>query len=649
MTFRIAHLTDSHLYSIEQQVDRDRLDAMFETLCEEAFAHDVELVLHTGDFVNGHCGVEAHERFHDRFRSVCENHSLPAPLMVRGNHDARITDGQYAAVYGDGTWLHHHRGWAILGVDRYTGCYEHTQHAFAMAPETIDRVRELLGKVIPGTPMIVMLHDDPVGVSRFHRGMELMHLLEPHNVRLLLFGHVQASYLGRFRGIPFVTCTGDDRPHDNSALNYNIITCTDHGEATCDFHPFRLNTPTIQTDSLRPTGSVKLGDDWPSLRGPSGTRCAPATSFARQRPQLVWSRTLGGGFGATALTLAGGTLVATTMGHGRFDRCHAHALDAATGESRWSLPLDGCAEGGMGLDVEAGMGYVGTSAGSLYCVEFGRGEVRWRWNNRDNMPIACQPVVHDGLVHCGANWEMYAVDAELGRTVWRKVATRDGFCYMGPGNASPLVVGDRVFHQRPFNATARGQSEMQSLIAATGDDLQVVTGAVKMHPRFRQASPVESDSLVIGAANGLFAVDPANPGEALWHVPDRECSATPAAANGRALISNHHEIVAHDLNAAGRVLWRVAHEASRLHFGGEQLSKTGAAEPRGSISAPLVVGDTVIVCDTGGRVRGLDVTTGEEHWRFTLPEPILTAPVVSGNAMFVAGYFGTIHALNWPT
>ena len=650
MPFKIAQITDSHLYAYEEMVGLDCADAFFAEMVEQTVVgHGAELLLHTGDLCNGHCGVA----YHQRFKALCDrlSHQYDVPiLLTRGNHDATISDWEYQSVYGDGTYLKRHRDWAILVIDRYAGRYEHTQHAFAMSADTLDQVEQLLTKVEPYTPLIVALHDDPIGVSRFWRGPELVNLLQQYSTRLLLFGHVQANYIGRYAGIPFVTVVGDDRPHDVSCLCFNIITCDDAGHANCDFVPIQINTPDIQPTPLPKGSNYQLGDSWPCLRGPDGTRALPTVNLGQTPPTCIWRQSLPGGFGVGSPTLDENRLVLASISWGQEDNCRITAMNPATGEAHWQQPLDGDAYGGVRL--HQGKAYVGTTTGSMYCFDLDQGQVIWRWNNRDRMPIACEPWIdEDGLVHAGANWEMYGIDDATGRTRWRSVATTHGFPYMGPGCAAPLVVDDRVWHQRTFNATVVGTSQLQSVHRTTGTDLKVVSPQPSMHPRYRQASPIEATlpderQRVLAVANGLVIVDPEQPDHYEHFLEHTPGGATPACNTETCVVSYHDEIVAYDLMTM-QIRWCLPHEPAAYHFAEPVQAKYGSrfGVPAGAYASPLIAGDAVLIADLGGHLRCLNLDDGQERWRLILDEPILSAPSISGRTLFIAGYFGSVWAL----
>ncbi len=649
MSFRFAQMTDSHLYGGATDDHLPVRDSYYRNAAREVGAHGVDFIVHTGDLVNGTEGFERHCRFHQLASSIAEELNIPY-YVVRGNHDNSITDEEYHRAHGDGSYWFEHNGWAFVALDRYYRCYEHTPNYYDMNPDTIDRLDEFLRDIPANMPMVLLLHENPIGVTRFHRGDVLLHHLENHNLQLVLFGHVQCNYISRVQGVPYATVVGEGAPFDSAPLTYNIVTCGDDGTATCAFFPYRTNLPEpLAVTSLPAGGAAKPTRDWPDMRGPHGTRSA-SDPLPTSAPKLAWQAELPGVISVGAPTLADGQLVVGTKTNGSFEECIVQAFDAATGDSRWILPADAGVEGGVLL--RDGRGYFGTTAGTVYCIDLADGSVRWQWNNRENLPVGCEPTLDDapggsgGLLHLGANWEMYALDAETGRRVWRKLVRPVGVSYFCPGHASPLIVGDRVYHQRVFNGMPN--SLMQAVDKGTGENFARSNDRYTNFPGQRQSSPVLYDGRIVTVANGLLVFDPSNLDEAEVFVKHSSGATTPAIADGVAYVSYHREIVAHDLNAGGAVLWSTLQEPSRYHFAGGGRAKWGEGDlPYGTYSAPLVAGDKLLVCDGGGNVRCLATDDGRELWRLQVDEPILSAPIVSGNTLYVGDYAGRLYAFAW--
>ncbi len=652
MSFRIAHITDSHLYyRVRDEADLERCDRFFEKAFYECLEHDVELVIHTGD-LGGHMrygSVVANERF----KALCDRLSADSGMpihLVRGNHDSGMGDENYQRIYGSGNYWFQHRGWLFVALDRYYRTYEWAPNAYNLSAETLDRLDAMLAEMPDDLPLCLIGHENPVGVTCYARGEAVLARLRQRNFRLHLFGHVQANYLCRYENVPWYTVTGDDIAHDTGPLTWNLVTLHDDGQVACDYQYYRTHTPAIPARLPEPGPAVRLGGDWPTQRGPHGSRRSD-DALPEQAPRRAWSVSMpgGGGCGVGGPTLHERTLLIGAMTRGRFEQCTVNALDAETGAVKWSRVVDGSVEGPV---VPHGrFCYVGTSAGSVYALQGADGAVAWRFNNRDNLPIGCEAVIEPtvgggGRLHIAGNWEAYCLDLATGQALWRKLATRNGISYFAAGNAAPVVIGERVYHLRTYGAVSK--TLIQSYQAADGGQMRTsMPGELKVHDQYRHASPIVHDGRLIAMADGLAVFDPEDLEHPLIHRPVAPGSAAPAAAEDRVYLSCHEWITAHDLAADGAELWRVEQEPARYHFNGAIRSKWGIEPPRGAYAAPLVCGERLLVCDAGGRVRCLDARDGTERWRLVFEHPIHAAPLISGRTLFIADYAGTVHALTW--
>jgi len=647
MDFKFAQMTDTHLYAESSNVSREVRDAFMKKAIKQCAAHNIDFIVNTGDLLTSG-NVDDYIHFKSFVDQYCRELGITY-YYVRGNHDCMITDEQFRSVFGKSTYWFEHKGWAFVAIDRYYKTYEHTKHAYCLSYEAFDELKNIIEEIPEGMPLIAMLHDDPIGISRFHRGIEMLRCLQQRDIKLLLFGHVQGSYTGRFEEIPFVTVSGEDRPHDPSPLSYNIVSCHDQKSATCDFYPYTVNLPVFtDASSLKMGGHVKPGRDWLNLRGENDNRSINVR-LSNHAPVLAWKTQLPGPVGMGGLTLKDGNLFAGTLTKGRAEQCGIFALDGVSGKIKWRKPADGSVEGGV--VIHENYGFSGTSAGTVYCFDLKDGHSIWNWNNHDNMPIVCQPVIDENILHCGANWEMYGVNVKTGETVWRNTATLNGFTYMGPGNSSPLILNDRVYHQRPFNGTEESQGLVQTVLKRNGRDLVVYREDVHMHPLFRHASPVRWNEKVVAVGNGLMVIDPEEPKRPSLYISHSEdpSSATPAIFQDIAYVSYHKEIVAYDLKNNGKILWRTSHNMAKLYFSGNWQAKWGnCGQPYGAFSAPLATENCLIVCDCGGNCRCLSKDSGAEIWSVRVEGAVLAAPVISGNSLFIADYNGNVYAFVFP-
>src|SRR5688500_10735951 len=116
--------------------------------------------------------------------------------------------------------------------------------------------------------------------------------------------------------------------------------------------------------------------------------------------------------------------------------CRVVALDAATGEAKWTFFTDAPVR--FAPAIWKDRAYVVSDDGYLYCLSLADGSLiqRWRGGPTDEMilgngrmvsrwPARGGPVIRDGLVYVGAGiWQsegiyLIAIDAESGRELWR--------------------------------------------------------------------------------------------------------------------------------------------------------------------------------------------------------------------------------------
>ena len=653
MSFKFAQITDTHLYGGATDEELPRRDDFLRQFMHEVAGHDIDFFVHTGDMCNNSEGVERHRRMKRVLDEVAEELGLGGYHVTRGNHDyggPAPTDEQFAEIWGHNHWWFHHKGWAFIGIDLYYRHYPHAGNFFALSPDTRDFVDQALREIGPTTPIVFMLHDPPVGIHNFAHGEEILFKLAEHNTKLILYGHVQGNWISTYHGIPHATVVGESQPFDSSPLSYNIVTCADDGTTTCDFFAHQANAPGPRPVSLpTPGGHAKPHEPWLEMRGPHGRR-ATDTSLPSDAPTLAWSVDLPGSIGVGAPTLKNGTLFVGTKTLGRFDQCNVHALDAASGAVRWTTPMDGSVEGGVRLQDDKG--FCATTNGSLYCLNLRDGRAIWRWNNRENIPITCEPAFdeEDGAVHFGGNAEIYAVDAADGTTLWRRwavdSATEPCSTYFTAGHGSPVFARGRVIHQRCFGGA---RSMLQAVDKRTGAGLQASGPATSDAAFKRHASPVLYQQYIIAVGLGISIFGSTGIQKPRKHLRHTQSSATPAIADGIAYVSYHNETVAHDLRNDGQILWRVPTEPALYHFGGYTTfaSTFGANPTRGNYAAPLVAGDKVLVADGAGYVRCFQAESGALQWTLDIGSPVLSAPIVSGNTLYFGDYDGRLYAFAW--
>lgn len=191
------------------------------------------------------------------------------------------------------------------------------------------------------------------------------------------------------------------------------------------------------------------------------------------------------------------------------------ALDAESGEQRWSAGVDHSIQGVAVADRPyAGVG----SNGEGGVVAFTMAGELW-WQATDVGPVYSPPAVADGTVYAATkSGTVAALDAADGSVRWR--ASMPDAVYQPPAIADELVV------------VGAGNGERAvAFDAATGDRRWTFETGVS------KAAPVVLGDrvLVAGANTGIWALDPAT-GEELWYSGDLgNVGSQPVAVDGALL------------------------------------------------------------------------------------------------------------------
>ncbi|MBN1381086.1 MAG: PQQ-binding-like beta-propeller repeat protein [Deltaproteobacteria bacterium] len=205
-----------------------------------------------------------------------------------------------------------------------------------------------------------------------------------------------------------------------------------------------------------------------------------------------------------------------------------------------------------------------------------KGDVLWSYRQSDMADSS--PAVAEGIVYVGGNYEVIALNAENGESIWT-------FPMIGPVSSSPAVAGDFLFF---------------GLLDGRIIALDRLSGQIKWTStagNFVNCSPQVVGGLVhIGSADGyLYALD-AKSGKVVWKVPiDGDVAYAPAIRDG--------------------IIYTASHSNKLYSLG----ARTGARRlefvlPRPIIDAPVVTADTVYVVTEDGRLTALKHKARQRPW-----------------------------------
>lgn len=264
-----------------------------------------------------------------------------------------------------------------------------------------------------------------------------------------------------------------------------------------------------------------------------------------------------------------------------------HAIDAVTGETRWSD--GGTTRTGFTPAIDGDRIYHLSRQGALEARTLDGYRI-WRFMPFEmedgGFPGSSGIVVHDGRVFAGIRNDLFALDADTGAVEWRATG------------------GNRI----------------------KGAGLSASNGTV-YNIRF---------------AGYLFAVDAATGDVNWWYQPNfglgnpfqgSTFARAPAVNDGTVYgVVSRGDVYAVD-TATGQERWRVRVD--------------GNFDRAQRYSSPLVADGTVYVADSTGAVLALDAEDGQEQWRYEPGEDILynASPVLANGTVYAIGSQGSVAAL----
>jgi outer membrane protein assembly factor BamB len=335
-------------------------------------------------------------------------------------------------------------------------------------------------------------------------------------------------------------------------------------------------------------------------------------------PQRAWSLSLGGAKPKLRLGLApvtDGQRVYLAGAKGE-----VLAVNAATGKAAWRHDLKSALAGGPGIG--AGLVLVGSADGDLYALDALNGVERW--HVRVNSEILSAPAVGNGVVVLHTvDGHLYGFGVANGEQRW--VTEQQVPRLTLRGMSQPLVVGELAiagFDNGRLMAVSlgggitawdvtlgqpRGSSELQRLV-----DID-------------SAPVIEGDELYAVSYQGRAARLSAETGREIW---GHDISSFRGLALGP--ISVYVSAAEGDLvrldRAGGGERWRQKQLAHRL------------------LSAPVVLGTSVVAADNLGMLHWLDADSGEFQARVKLGAPVSVAPVVAAGLVIVQTDKGGVEA-----
>ncbi|MES9949881.1 MAG: outer membrane protein assembly factor BamB [Candidatus Thiodiazotropha sp.] len=298
------------------------------------------------------------------------------------------------------------------------------------------------------------------------------------------------------------------------------------------------------------------------------------------------------------------------------------SLDPETGERHWSVDTDSPLSGGPG--VADGLIALGTLEAELILLDGEDGGERWR--QRVSSDVLSSPAVNDGNVVCrttDGGVTAYTIDSGEKRWVYDRTVP----VLTLRGDSSPLVSDSQVLagfaggkfvglsldsglvNWEATISTPKGRTELERVVDIDADPVLV------------------EGTLYVSAYQGDVAAVSESSGVVLWR---RDISSHAGLdANWRQVFITDAEDHIWSLDATnGATLW----QQKKLHAR--------------KLSAPAMVGDTLVVGDFDGYVHWLSQEDGRQLARISVGgDAIRLKPLVIDEIVYVLDEGGTLSAL----
>jgi outer membrane protein assembly factor BamB len=325
-----------------------------------------------------------------------------------------------------------------------------------------------------------------------------------------------------------------------------------------------------------------------------------------------WVYNIGLDAGNKALTYLDGRLYVWRL---RWGRSAVVALDAGTSRELWTVPLKakGMHDGRDGLAV---------SDGRIYCPDGGD-----------------EPAV-------------VALDAGTGKELWRRpLGTNEGPCVVTPCAAGGLVfTGTRDTFD--FNAS-KGQGSTVALDAATGEVKWRVKGIYSCRPAASDGQIVAVAAYYMRNQAELknYALD-ARTGQVLWSTPSMgyfNGYKTPAVLTDMIVLKPYGNILVALDRKTGKQLWIFDGKGSSgccppSISGFHAYYGTGCSTSEDFETAKAwALVDAPRDRDIGWIVRGVDLRTGKESWRFPTGDNTCGEPAIAYGRLYFSSRDGNVY------
>ncbi|MHC4674328.1 MAG: outer membrane protein assembly factor BamB family protein [Planctomycetota bacterium] len=412
------------------------------------------------------------------------------------------------------------------------------------------------------------------------------------------------------------TITGLSIPIGTSTV-YITVT-NDKGQINSASADFYVNTPNRATPT--PT------NDWPQFGG--GPKRGGLANNATITPPLglAWIANTQGTIDFGSPVLYQGNIYIGVKDRRDFEKCGVLALNATDGSTQWFTQTP--ASVSHAVAVDANQVYANSHGGILHILNRNNGQEIYAktLGSAYQRFLYGAPLLNNNRVFTGTYGYFAGFDSNTGNELWNKVYDDEWISC----NASPATDGNILL--------VAGRSGTYCLRGVSPTDGNVIwqypTGGL-------QGSPViTGNNVVFTTYNGKIVAASLTTGSQIWskNLDGSRSVTTPAVAGNIVIAGGTGSVKAYRLDN-GNEIWTFNIGTSALKMAAYDHNFNSL------IGSPTIVNQIVYVPSGDGKLYALDLNNGQMIWSMNFDAPIISAPCISGNALFLTTYDGHVYAL----
>lgn len=278
----------------------------------------------------------------------------------------------------------------------------------------------------------------------------------------------------------------------------------------------------------------------------------------------------------------------------------------------------------LGVTLHENTIYVGNGDGSIYALKRDDGKIKWK--RKYNLSIASGPTIEGNSIYVGTNdAELVAINKQTGAISWIANMSSEVL-------SDPVIAGNKIIVQ-----TIDGK--VSALDIANGEKIWSESREVPALTLRGTSSPKVIDNKVIaGFSSGKLAAFELESGKQIWEM-------SLAVPRGRTDLQRMVDIDGL-LQGDGHEIYVVSYQG-RIAAVSVDSGHANWSRDMSSYSGVVISGNQLYVTDAEDNVWSLDRKTGATLWRQdALADRDLSAPVVMGDTIVVADGAGYLHWLS---